>query len=175
MINKAGIDLIKRFEGCILETYADATGTLTIGYGTTAAAEVGLIPRWGLRITEREAESYLMVTLSKFEDKIRFGRAPNENQKAAMLSLAYNIGPGAFQKSTVLRNFNAGKFQEAADAFRMWNKAGGKVLPGLVERREAERALFLTPAKAQKVAAVPKNDLGWLALEWIKALFGGRK
>jgi lysozyme len=61
-----------------------------------------------------------------------------------MLSLAYNIGPGAFSGSSVLKRFNQGDMQGAADAFLMWNKGGGKVLKGLTRRREAERELFLS-------------------------------
>ncbi|HEX3672669.1 MAG TPA: glycoside hydrolase family protein [Rhizomicrobium sp.] len=70
------------------------------------------------------------------------------HQAAAMLSLAYNIGTGAFQGSTVLRKFNAGDIAAAADAFLMWDKGtvnGQKtVIPGLLNRRTQERTLFLT-------------------------------
>jgi lysozyme len=60
-----------------------------------------------------------------------------------MVSLAYNIGMAAFGRSSVLHRHNAGAHDKAADAFLLWNKAGGKVLPGLVRRRNAERALYL--------------------------------
>ena len=73
-----------------------------------------------------------------------------------MTSLAYNIGPGAFAKSSALRKFNAGDKAGAANAILLCNKAGGKVLGGLVRRREAERALFLSPVgKAQGVTLSP--------------------
>lgn len=147
MINKATLDLVKEFEGLRLKAYKDAVGVWTIGYGTTAAAGLGIAPKDGMVITEAEAEGYLVKGLEKFGASIRPKiTAPiNENEYGAFLSLAYNIGPGAFAKSSALRKFNAGDKAGAADAILMWNKAGGKVLKGLVRRREAERALFLTP------------------------------
>jgi lysozyme len=76
-------------------------------------------------------------------------RMPALHQAAAMLSLTYNIGTGAFIGSTVLKQFNAGKFQAAADAFLLWDKAmvDGKlvVVPGLLARRQEESEIFLTP------------------------------
>ena len=145
-INKAGLDLIKRFEGFEPMAYFDPVNAATIGYGTTAAAGVGITPKIGMKITEAEAAKYLMLALDKFWASIAPAiTAPiNENERAAFLSLAYNIGPTAFLKSSVLRRFNEGDVAGAADAFRMWNKAGGKVLKGLTRRREAERALFLS-------------------------------
>ena len=155
-INQAGLALIKEFEGFRAETYKDAVGVLTIGYGTTAAAGVGIDPKPGMRISEETAEAYLRLALDKFGAFIRpkITAEVNENEWSAMLSLAYNIGPSAFAKSTVLKRFNAGDKAGAADAFRMWNKAGGKVLKGLQRRREAERALFLEPVI---VASIPKK------------------
>lgn len=161
-INQAGLDLIKSFEGFRAKAYLDAVNVWTIGYGTTAAAGVGIDPKAGMTITEAQATEYLQRAIDKFAAQIapKLTRKPNENEWAAMISLAYNIGPGAFAKSSVLRKFNAGDSAGAADAFRMWNKAGGKVLAGLTRRREAERALFLTrpaphveiPAKIEHVA-----------------------
>ncbi|KQD16250.1 lysozyme [Acinetobacter baumannii] len=66
-----------------------------------------------------------------------------QNQFDALVSLAYNIGSGAFKGSTLLKLLNKGDYKGAADQFLVWNKAGGKVMKGLVRRREAERALFL--------------------------------
>jgi hypothetical protein len=73
-----------------------------------------------------------------------------------MVSLCFNIGPGAFAGSTLVKRFNAGDEPGAADAFLMWRKAGGKVLPGLEARRAAERKLFLAAGAPEKPAeAVP--------------------
>lgn len=149
MINQATLDLVKEFEGLRLKAYKDAVGVWTIGYGTTAAAGLGITPRAGMTITEAEAESLLAKGLEKFAASIRPKiTAPiNDNEFGAFLSLAYNIGPGAFAKSSALRKFNAGDKAGAADAILLWNKAGGKVLAGLKRRRAAERKLFLNPVQ----------------------------
>jgi lysozyme len=185
-----GLALVKEFEGLRLDAYKDPVGIWTIGYGTTAAAGVGIAPKAGMRITEAEAGRYLEKALTKFWAMIEPGitRKPNEYQADAMLSLAYNIGPGAFKKSTLLRKWNAGDIDGAAEQFLVWNKAGGKVLTGLKRRREAERALFLKAAKpsawpgggvmtdkpAAKPVAVPSES--WLValLRAIARMFGGK-
>lgn len=147
MINSATINLIKEFEGCKLTAYRCPAGVWTIGYGTTAAASIEIEPKEGMKITETEAEKYLKLAIEKFAAAIKptITQPINENEFGAFVSLAYNIGTGAFKKSSALRHFNAGDKAKAADAILMWNKAGGKVLAGLTRRRAAERALFLTP------------------------------
>lgn len=148
-INQAGIDLIKKWEGKELTAYPDpATGgePWTIGYGHTSAAGPPIVKK-GMKITEKEASDILVRDLAKYEAAVMKGLTakPNGNQFSAMVSLCYNIGPGNFAKSSVLRKFNAGDIKGAADAFRLWNKAAGKVMKGLTNRREDERKLFLTP------------------------------
>ena len=147
IVNKAAIDLIKEFEGFKPNAYRDPVGIWTIGYGTTKAAGVGINPRSGVTITQDDAERYLQLAVQKFAAQIEdmIDVPVTDNQFGALVSLAYNIGPGALAKSTVMRRLNAGDYQGAADAFFMWNKAGGKVLPGLMRRRAAERDLFLKP------------------------------
>jgi lysozyme len=180
-INAAAIALIKEFEGFRAETYLDSAGIPTIGYGTTAAAGVGIVPKPGMRISEPDAEEYLHAALSRFAAKVAplLKREPTENQYGAMMSLAYNIGPTGFARSSVLKRFNEGNIPAAADAFLLWNKAGGKVLRGLVRRREAERALFLTPdgkatpAPAPATSEAPTGLLA-LLLRLIAAIFGKR-
>jgi GH24 family phage-related lysozyme (muramidase) len=146
-INAEALALIKRWEGFRADAYQDAVGVWTIGYGTTARAGVGIDPKPGMRITEAQATGYLLKAIDKFATAIKPGmkRTPTSNQYGAMLSLAYNIGPTAFLGSTVLRRFNSGDLANAANAFLMWNKAGGRILQGLVNRRHDERALFLKP------------------------------
>lgn len=142
-INEAGLALIKRNEGCRLKTYLDSVSIPTIGYGHTGP-EVHL----GLVITQAQADELLRQDLNKFEEGVAdlLEDAPTgDNQYAAMICLAYNIGLGNFDKSSVLRLHKQGRFAMAADAFLMWNKAGGKVLTGLTRRRGEERALYLTP------------------------------
>lgn len=144
-----GIALIKKFEGLRLKAYPDpGTGgePWTIGYGTTSAAGVGKITK-GMTITEVQAESMLVRSLEAYEAGVlkALARTPTQHQLDAMVSLAYNIGVGAFAKSSVVKFYNAGDIAKAADAFLMWSKAAGKTLPGLVVRRQAERDLFLKP------------------------------
>lgn len=164
-INKAGLDLIKQFEGFRARTYDDGVGVLTIGYGTTGKAGVGINPIWGMTIDELEAEIYLQRAIDKFWDQIKnhISAPINENEQAAFISLAYNIGPNAFKRSSALRFFNEGNKKKAADAILMWNKGGGKVMKGLVRRRKAERKLFLKP-----VPKVKHNPLPW----WLLRLMG---
>jgi lysozyme len=153
--SKAGIDLIKKWEGVRLTAYKCPAGIWTIGYGHTSAAGAPKVVA-GMTITAKEAEEILTRDLLKYETAVKSAltRAPNQNQFDAMVSLCYNIGPGAFKKSSVAKRFNEGNVAGAAEALRMWNKAGGKVLQGLVNRREDERKLFLKPVGT--VAEPPK-------------------
>ena len=150
-INKAGIDLIKEFEGLRLEAYKCPAGVWTIGYGTTGRAGVGIKPAAGMVITEAEAEWYLEQAVAKFAAGVEAViTAPvDENEFAAMTSLAYNIGLSGFRKSSALRHFQSGDKAKAAAAIKLWNKAGGKVLTGLVRRRDAEVELFWTPVPVE--------------------------
>jgi lysozyme len=163
-INQDTLDLIKEFEGFRAKAYKCPAGVWTIGYGTTAMAGVGIDPKPGMTVTEEEAEDLLEKTLEKFGEQIRPAiTAPiNNNEYGAFLSLAYNIGTGAFRKSSALRLFNAGDKAGAAKAILMWNKAGGKVLAGLTRRREAEKKLFLTPVQipdTEEMARAPRTSL----------------
>lgn len=151
-VNKATVDLIKAWEGLRLTAYLDGGGVWTIGYGTTAAADVGIVPRKGMTITEPQAEAYLKKAIEKFSTKIRsYITAPiNENEFGAFVSLAYNIGPNAFYKSTALRKFNAGDKKGAVEAIAYFNKDNGKFVQGLANRRKAEIKLFNTPVAPTK-------------------------
>lgn len=146
-VNQATIDLIKQFEGCKLTAYQDHVGVWTIGYGITEGAGVGIKPAQGMTITQDQAEDLLRQAVDQFAEKVNalIDVKVTPNEFGACVSLAYNIGPNAFAKSTVLRELNAGRKDKAAVAFRMWNKAGGIVSNGLARRRDAEMALFLTP------------------------------
>lgn len=137
-INKEGLELVKSFEGCKLTSYLCPAKILTIGFGST-----GPHVKPGMTITKDQAEELLRSDLRRFEDAVS-AAAPKatDNQFSAMVSLAFNIGIGALQRSTVLRRHLAGDHAGAADAFLMWNKAGGRVLAGLTRRREAEAALY---------------------------------
>ena len=144
-INAAGLDLIKRWEGLRLTAYQDSVGIWTIGYGHTAEAGPPA-PKAGMKITEKEAADILARDLGQYERAVTkaLSVAPTSYQFAAMTSLCFNIGPTNFAKSSVVRRMNEGNPKAAADAFLLWNKAGGKVLKGLTARREDEKKLFLT-------------------------------
>lgn len=138
-INKAGVDLVKRFEGCRLSAYLCPASRWTLGFGHTRDV------REGQTITQHQADVILESDLEIYESTVR-RLAPNatENQTAALTSFAFNLGTAALERSTLLKKFLAGDTAGAADEFGKWVFAGGKRLPGLVSRRSAERDLFLT-------------------------------
>lgn len=139
-INDAGLALIKRAEGLRLDSYRCPAGIATVGYGHT-----GPDVRIPMTITPGEAERLLHEDVARFETGVSaMINGASDNQFSAMVSLAYNIGLGNFATSTVLKRHNARNFMGAANAFLLWNKAGGKVLPGLTTRREDERELYLS-------------------------------
>lgn len=140
-VNAAGLALIKSFEGLRLESYDDGVGVWTIGYGHTKGVEPGQ------KITEEQAEMFLLDDLLAATIGVKNGVAgvpTTDNQFAAMVSLAFNIGVAGFNKSSVLRLHRAGDHAGAAASFAMWNKAGGQIMKGLTRRRAAEAALYAT-------------------------------
>lgn len=139
-MNKA-VELVKGFEGLATKAYLCPAGKPTIGYGHTGNV------RPEDTITEAEAEKLLEKDLAGFEIGVKkLVKVPlNENQLAALVSFAYNVGLGNFQNSTLLKQLNEGHYELAADQLLRWTKAAGKELAGLVRRRAAERAVFLTP------------------------------
>lgn len=142
-ISQKGLDLIKEFEGLRLEAYKCSAGVATVGWGHT-----GPDVKLGMKITEDQAEALLKQDLAKFERGVleALGDAPTtENQFSALVSLAYNIGLGAFRKSTALREHKAGNSKRAVAGIMMWVKANNKILGGLVRRRRAEAALYASP------------------------------
>lgn len=143
-ISKTGIGLISSFEGIRLNAYDDGVGVWTIGIGTTVYPN-GIKVKKGDKCTLEQAKEYFAHDLNRFEASVNnLVKVPlSQNQFDALVSLTYNIGSGNFASSTLLKKLNAKDYQGAADQFPRWNKAKGKVLNGLVRRREAERALFL--------------------------------
>lgn len=139
----AGIELIKQFEGFRAQAYVCPAGVPTIGYGTTRMG--GRTVGMGTVITESEAVRYLQDDLAKFESAVNRLVTVDlvQHQFDALVSFVYNLGEGNFASSTLLKKVNAQQWQEAADQFPRWNRAGGQVLTGLTRRREAERQMFL--------------------------------
>ena len=160
-VNQATIDLVKRFEGRELEAYLDPVGVVTIGYGYTNRAGFGEGVKMGDVWTDEKAEEMLRIGLDKTAEDVAplMARPISENEFGAFVSLAYNIGVTKFSKSTALKRFNAGDKAGAAEAMTWWNKAGGKVLRGLVRRREAEADLFFSrgEAPAREKPDVPRE------------------
>jgi len=137
-LSEDGLELIKTYEGLRLKAYQDSVGVWTIGYGHTRTAKPGMT------ITAEEAEALLRQDLADAEKAVtRLVKVPlSDNQYSALVSFVFNLGSGNFSMSTLLRKINAGDMAGAAKEFKRWNRAGKKVLAGLVKRRDAEAALF---------------------------------
>lgn len=139
--------IIARFEGLRLKAYQDTAGVWTIGYGTTKNPDTGQKIKEGDTITKAIALDWLKKDTAAFKAGVqKLIKVPvNDNQLAALTSLAYNIGLTAFSRSTLLRylNSNVAKEQVAAQFLR-WNRAGGQIVRGLTIRRKLESDLFLT-------------------------------
>lgn len=142
--SQSGVNLIKGFEGKRLKAYDDGVGVWTIGFGTIKYPN-GTRVKKGDTCTELQAESYLKNDLIKFENAINklVKVALNQNQFDALASFTYNLGETNLANSTLLRKLNAKNYTGASNEFLKWNRAGGRVLTGLVRRRESERSLFL--------------------------------
>ncbi|OLS46551.1 lysozyme [Rhodovulum sulfidophilum] len=136
----AAVAVIAPWEGLRTASYQDIVGVWTICYGET----LGVGP--GQTATPEECRSRLATRVAQFEAEIRpcLPEALPVETRAAFVSAAYNIGSGAFCGSSMSRRAMAGDLRGACDALTMWNKAGGKTVQGLVNRREAERALCLS-------------------------------
>lgn len=142
-VNEAAMNIIRESESLQLKAYVCPAGRLTIGYGHT-----GVDVRKGMVVTKDQAEALLASDVSKAADtveRLTKGVPVNGNEFGAMVSLCFNIGGTAFAGSTLLKDVNCGRYEQAADQFTRWTHSGGVVLPGLVRRRSLERALFLTP------------------------------
>lgn len=134
------VSLVAAFEGLATYTYPDVGGVPTYCYGETQGAE------WGKTYTKEQCDEQLSKRL------VQFNRAVDscvtvplpDTRRAALVSLSYNIGTGAFCKSTAVRKLNAGDVKGGCDAILMWNKVHGIVWRGLVNRREKERLLCLS-------------------------------
>ena len=137
-ISKEGIALIKRFEGCELEAYLDSVDIPTIAYGRIKNVQMGDT------CTKEQAEEWLEEELPEYEGYINdMVKVDLEQcQFDALCSWVYNLGPKNLKESTLLRVLNEGNYSAVPSEIKRWNKAGGKVLEGLMRRREAEALLF---------------------------------
>lgn len=146
------LKLVKHFEGCKLTSYQDTGGVWTIGYGETAGVTRGM------KISQEIADVLLKSRLTGLLEVVQTltNNELNQNAEYAVTSLVYNIGVGAFERSTLLKlilksvDTTPTESPEMCDLItkeiKRWNKDNGKVLPGLVRRRAAEVTLFMTGA-----------------------------
>ena len=145
-ISQKGLNLIKEFEGCVLHSYYDAVGILTIGYGTTNAdaSIIGTRIYDGMTISQETAEEWLRKSVNnkyvpqvmKYDNVYHW----NQNQLDALTSFAYNIG-----SIDALVAYGQRSISEISNAMLLYDKAGGQTLVGLTRRRKAEKELFDTP------------------------------
>jgi len=157
--SKRAVQFIRDHEGLRLTAYKDAVGVWTIGYGHTSDPKYPVRP--GMHITKAKAEEMLAWDIAEAETVLdKAVKVPlNGNEYGALISLMFNIGNGAFLKSTLLKRLNRGQRRLNAE-FGMWvkgTKNGKRVtLSGLVRRRAEEAALFATPeALGDKVVKQP--------------------
>jgi len=137
------VDFVAGWEGRnglpVLSAYLDSVGVPTIGYGHTQGVAMGdtCTTQQALAWLEEEINSTAKVVAAFMK------RTPEQWQFDALTSLAYNCGAARIGESGVMMRFNAGNDEDCADRMQWWNKAGGRVIPGLVKRRAAEADIYL--------------------------------
>lgn len=156
-IGIAAITFVGQWEGLRLHSYKDVVGVWTACYGETK----GIKP--GMKFTKAECDEMFIESGLKRHERalLRCLNDPYtvpESTYVAMLSLAYNIGEGGFCRSSVVKRWNEGKQYASCDAFKYWNKAGGRVIRGLVNRRAAERKLCIK-GLSEPVTVVNPEDV----------------
>jgi GH24 family phage-related lysozyme (muramidase) len=150
------VALIKRFEGFRTKAYQDSVGIWTLGYGTTKVN--GRPVSEGDTCTKAEAETYLladMKTVAEAPIKRNTRSLVTQSMYDALVCFTYNVGPGNFAKSTLLKDLNSSKYLDAASGFILWNRAGGVELAGLTKRRTAEKDLFLSEGVPNSAGELP--------------------
>jgi lysozyme len=146
-LDKSGYDLIKSFEGLSLKPYKCSAGIATIGYGNTYYENNVKVQMSDAVITKQRAEDLLKLNADRFAVKVSniVHKPITQNQFNSLVSFAYNLGSGALASSTLLKlvNINPNDAMIAKEFLR-WNKAGGKPIQGLTNRRIKESALYFT-------------------------------
>jgi lysozyme len=142
-VNEAALALIQQWEGLRLVAYQCSAGVWTIGYGSTRGVQPGM------RITHEEANKRLREDLANAEFVVSSAVqvALNDNQFGALVSFVFNVGGGAFRRSSLLKRLNAGEYEAVPGELLKWNKArvNGVLTPiaGLANRRAAECGLWV--------------------------------
>lgn len=145
-ISNNGLNLIRQFEGFSSVPYLCPAGIATVGFGSTYYEDGTKVTLKDKPITEQRATELLEFIANKtFSENInKVVKVPlNQNQFDALVSFAYNIGNKNFNWSTLLKKLNQSDYEGASLEFGRWNQAGGKILNGLVLRRQKEKELFL--------------------------------
>lgn len=148
-LNSVGYNLIKEFEGLSLKPYLCSAKVPTIGYGSTFYENGTKVKLTDAPITKQRAEQLLKNTADKFAERVAvlITKPVTQNQFNALVSFAFNVGVSALKISTLLKLVNANPNDEnIAKEFLRWNKAGGRVVQGLTNRRIKESALYFTKA-----------------------------
>jgi len=139
--SKSGLQLTEQFEGVRLTAYQDQVGVWTIGYGHTAGVQPGDT------CTQEQAEAWLQSDVSWAVQTVNLyvTIALTQGEFDALVDFVFNLGSGSFEHSTLLTLVNQRNFGAAADQFERWDHAGGKVVAGLLRRRQAEEEEFKNP------------------------------
>ena len=148
-----GVSLLKQLEGCRLKAYQCSAGRWTIGYGFTDGVQEGDT------MTAAECEARLGQELVIYEQAVwqATGGNVSQNEFDALVLFTWNVGIAGMRGSSVIKAHNRGDKVAASRAFGLWNKAGGQVNKGLVSRRAAEAALYLTPDIPPAVVDMPQE------------------
>lgn len=142
-LSDKGLQLLKQWEGCKLRVYKDAAGLPTIGVGHLLTREELVGGKYDDGITEAEAMELLAQDVAPAEKAVSGVKVPlTQNQFDALVSFVFNVGTGAFRKSTLLRKLNSGDYAAVPVELRKWTRAAGKRVPGLVNRRDNEILLW---------------------------------
>jgi len=176
--SQRGIDLIKAHEGFRTKAYLDPGSQdgkpWTIGYGHTKGVKEGDI------ITKAQATEFLRQDVKEAESHVnkKVTVPLNQGQFNALVSFVFNVGRGAFSRSTMLRKLNASDYAGAANEFKRWNKNDGRIMEGLIKRRADERACFESGQAPKSAAEMvkqlkrpvnKKKPTGWQKFwKWLK-------
>lgn len=138
--SRTGLALTEQFENCRLTAYQDIKGVWTIGWGHTEGVKAGMT------ITQDQADEYLADDINWANNVVNslVHASLTQGEHDALVDFVYNVGSGNFASSTLLKLLNAGNLQAAVEQLDTWDHAGGKVVAGLLRRRQAETAEFTT-------------------------------
>lgn len=145
-VSDKAIKMIRHHEGVRVKPYQDAIGLWTVGVGHLIGDGKTLPDEWNRTLTMGEVDEILRKDLARFEAGVERLCPTGLTQPRfdALVSISFNFGLGNLQRSSIRMKHNRGEFEDAADSFLLYNKAGGKIFKGLVNRRNDERALYLS-------------------------------